>query len=71
MFDNIAHKYDFLNHFFFRYRCALAEALHKDFAQGKSPNHHDMATGTADFAIEAIRMGLNAHVTGVDLGKGC
>ena len=29
-----------------------------------------MATGTGDFAIEAIRMGLDAHVTGVDLSKG-
>ena len=29
-----------------------------------------MATGTADFAIEAIRMGLDAKVTGVDLSQG-
>ena len=29
-----------------------------------------MATGTGDFALEAIRMGLDAHVTGVDLSQG-
>ena len=30
----------------------------------------DMATGTADFAIEIIRMGVDAKVTGVDLSAG-
>ena len=30
----------------------------------------DVATGTADFAIEAVRMGLNVHVTGVDISAG-
>ena len=71
MFDNIAHKYDFLNHFFslgidvlWRKRCI--RILRKE-----SPKTIlDMATGTGDFAIEAIRMGLNAHVTGVDLSRG-
>lgn len=71
MFDNIAHKYDFLNHFFslgidvlWRKRCI--RILRKEDPQ----TIIDMATGTADFAIEAIRMGLNAHVTGVDLSRG-
>ncbi len=71
MFDNIAHKYDFLNHFFslgidvlWRKRCI--RILRKE-----SPKSIlDMATGTGDFAIEAIRMGLEAHVTGVDLSRG-
>ena len=30
----------------------------------------DVATGTADFAIEAVRMGLDVHVTGVDISAG-
>jgi demethylmenaquinone methyltransferase/2-methoxy-6-polyprenyl-1,4-benzoquinol methylase len=31
----------------------------------------DMATGTADFAIEAVRMGLTeVHITGVDISPG-
>ena len=30
----------------------------------------DMATGTGDFAIEAVRMGLNAQITGMDLSQG-
>jgi demethylmenaquinone methyltransferase/2-methoxy-6-polyprenyl-1,4-benzoquinol methylase len=29
-----------------------------------------MATGTGDFAVEAVRMGLNAHITGMDLSQG-
>ena len=71
MFDNIAHKYDFLNHFFslgidvlWRKRCI--RILRKE----KPQTILDMATGTGDFAIEAIRMGLDAHVTGVDLSRG-
>jgi len=71
MFDNIAHKYDFLNHFFslgidvlWRKRCIRVLRKHKPHTI------IDMATGTGDFAIEAIRMGLDAHVTGVDLSRG-
>ena len=30
----------------------------------------DVATGTADFAIEAVRMGLDVHVTGIDISAG-
>ena len=30
----------------------------------------DVATGTADFAIEAVRMGLDVHVIGVDISAG-
>ena len=71
MFDNIAHKYDFLNHFFsmgidvlWRKKCI--RILRKE----NPSNIIDMATGTGDFALEAIRMGLDAHVTGVDLSQG-
>tara|TARA_B100000683_G_C12445252_1_gene537843 strand:+ start:452 stop:1192 length:741 start_codon:yes stop_codon:yes gene_type:complete len=71
MFDNIAHKYDFLNHFFsmgidvlWRKRCI------RILTNENPKTILDMATGTADFAIEAIRMGLDAKVTGVDLSQG-
>lgn len=77
MFDNIAHSYDFLNHLFsfgidVLWRKRAIRILKKTFAA-----HHgslkimDMATGTGDFAIEAVRMGLkNAHITGVDISTG-
>jgi demethylmenaquinone methyltransferase/2-methoxy-6-polyprenyl-1,4-benzoquinol methylase len=71
MFDSIAHKYDFLNHFFsmgidvlWRKRCV--RILKKE----NPASILDMATGTGDFAIEAIRMGVEAHVTGMDLSQG-
>ena len=64
MFDNIAHKYDFLNHFFsmgidvlWRKKCI------RILRQENPSTIIDMATGTGDFAIEAIRMGIDAHVT--------
>ena len=71
MFDNIAHKYDFLNHFFsigidvlWRKKCV------RILSKMKPQTVLDMATGTADFAIEIIRMGVDAKVTGVDLSAG-
>ena len=70
MFDNIAHKYDFLNHFFsmgidvlWRKKCI------RILRQENPSTIIDMATGTGDFAIEAIRMGIDAHVTAVDLSQ--
>lgn len=71
MFDGIAHRYDFLNHFFslgidvlWRKRCVR-------LLRQESPKRMlDVATGTADFAIEAVRMGLDVHVTGVDISAG-
>ncbi|MAB73539.1 MAG: bifunctional demethylmenaquinone methyltransferase/2-methoxy-6-polyprenyl-1,4-benzoquinol methylase UbiE [Flavobacteriales bacterium] len=71
MFDGIAHRYDFLNHFFslgidVLWRKACIRMLRKE-----SPSKLlDVATGTADFAIEAVRMGLDVHVTGVDISAG-
>jgi demethylmenaquinone methyltransferase/2-methoxy-6-polyprenyl-1,4-benzoquinol methylase len=71
MFDSIAHRYDFLNHFFsmgidvlWRKKCI--RILRKE----NPTTVLDMATGTGDFAIEAIRMGLRSHITGVDLSNG-
>ena len=71
MFDGIAHRYDFLNHFFslgidviWRKRCV------RILQQDNPSTILDVATGTADFAIEAVRMGLDGHVTGVDISAG-
>ena len=71
MFDGIAHRYDFLNHFFslgidviWRKRCV------RILQQDNPSTILDVATGTADFAIEAVRMGLDVHVTGVDISAG-
>ena len=71
MFDGIAHRYDFLNHFFslgidvlWRKKCV--RILRREHPKRML----DVATGTADFAIEAVRMGLDVHVTGVDISAG-
>jgi len=71
MFDGIAHRYDFLNHFFslgidVLWRKACIRILRKESPQRML----DVATGTADFAIEAVRMGLDVHVSGVDISAG-
>ena len=71
MFDGIAHRYDFLNHFFslgidVLWRKACIRMLRKEHPETLL----DVATGTADFAIEAVRMGLNVQVTGVDISAG-
>ena len=71
MFDGIAHRYDFLNHFFslgidVLWRKSCIRMLKKEHPQTLL----DVATGTADFAIEAVRMGLDVHVSGVDISAG-
>lgn len=77
MFDNIAHSYDFLNHLFsfgidILWRKRTIRLLRKHWNGKTGPFRlMDMATGTADFAIEAIRMNLqNTQVTGVDISPG-
>ena len=72
MFDGIAHRYDFLNHFFslgidVLWRKTCIRILRKE-----SPAKLlDVATGTADFAIEAVRMGLDVHVSGWTSAPAC
>lgn len=77
MFDSIAHSYDLLNHVFsfgidilWRKRCI--RLLKKSMRHINGPVRiMDVATGTADFALEALRMGMDhAHVTGVDISPG-
>lgn len=71
MFDNIAHRYDFLNQFFSLgihkgWRRKAVDLLKKD-----KPRHIlDVATGTGDFAIEAFRQLHPQHITGVDISEG-
>ncbi|MFZ6052658.1 bifunctional demethylmenaquinone methyltransferase/2-methoxy-6-polyprenyl-1,4-benzoquinol methylase UbiE [Halocola ammonii] len=72
MFDNIAHSYDFLNHFFsfgidILWRKKAIRILKKE-----NPEYvMDVATGTGDFALEAVRMGLDVKkVVGVDISAG-
>lgn len=70
MFNNIAHRYDFLNHFFslgidktWR-RKALGAVLEK-----KPARVLDVATGTADFAIRLAQLDSNIAITGADISQ--
>ena len=72
MFNNISHSYDFLNHFFslgidVLWRKKAIRILKKE-------NPHlllDVATGTGDFALEAVRMKMpNVKIVGVDISAG-
>lgn len=70
MFDNIAHRYDFLNQL-------LSLGVHKGWrpkalkklATVKHDYLLDVATGTGDFAIEAMVLNPK-HITGVDISTG-
>jgi demethylmenaquinone methyltransferase / 2-methoxy-6-polyprenyl-1,4-benzoquinol methylase len=70
MFDNISHRYDFLNHLLsmgidIRWRkkgIGLLKSVH--------PKHIlDVATGTADFAIEALSLNPE-KIIGIDISQG-
>ena len=70
MFDNIAGKYDFMNHFFslgidilWRKNAISIVAKEKPFTV------LDVATGTGDLAIEAYYQ-TKAQVTGIDISAG-
>ena len=70
MFDNISHKYDFLNHFLslgidIAWRKQAIKLLKKD----QPKEILDIATGTGDFAIEALVLNPE-KVTGVDISEG-
>jgi demethylmenaquinone methyltransferase / 2-methoxy-6-polyprenyl-1,4-benzoquinol methylase len=70
MFDNISPKYDFLNHFLslgidIIWRKNAIKLLKKDH-----PKYIlDVATGTGDFAIEALKL-LPQKVIGIDISEG-
>lgn len=70
MFDNISEKYDFLNHFFSmgidkRWRKKAIKSL-----VDISPKRIlDVATGTGDFAIEALKLSPD-KIVGIDISEG-
>ncbi len=70
MFDNISHKYDFLNHFL---SFGIDRSWRKKAIRMLKPYQPsrilDVATGTGDFAIEALKLGPE-KVVGVDISKG-
>ena len=70
MFNNIAHKYDFLNHtlslgvdVWWRKKAV------KKLGQLENPFILDIATGTGDFAITAARRIKTARIVGVDISE--
>ncbi|WP_410219657.1 bifunctional demethylmenaquinone methyltransferase/2-methoxy-6-polyprenyl-1,4-benzoquinol methylase UbiE [Pedobacter sp.] len=71
MFNNISKTYDFLNHFLslgidIIWRKKAIKELLKD-----KPQHIlDVATGTGDFAFEAIKILKPHKITGVDISEG-
>lgn len=71
MFDNISHRYDFLNHFLsggidILWRRKAIRMLRKV----KPRIVLDIATGTGDFAIEAARKLKPEQVIGIDISAG-
>jgi len=70
MFDNISSKYDFLNHFLslgidIQWRRKAIRML-----SGDHPRRIlDVATGTGDFAIEALKLNPD-KVVGIDISQG-
>ena len=70
MFDNIAHRYDFLNHFLSLgidniWRKKTIKKL-KEFSPKKIL---DLATGTGDLALASLNLNPE-HVTGIDISAG-
>ena len=68
MFDSIAPRYDLLNHLlsFGIDRKWREKAVRKISGVFESPEILDVATGTCDLAIEAVKQGA-AKVTGIDI----
>jgi len=70
MFDSISHRYDFLNHFL---SLGIDKAWRKKAIRLLEPTKPktilDVATGTGDFAIQALSL-KPERVTGVDISEG-
>ena len=70
MFDNISHRYDFLNHFLSLGIDRIWRKKAVKLIKGSNPKHIlDVATGTADFAIETLSC-KPVNVIGVDISEG-
>jgi demethylmenaquinone methyltransferase/2-methoxy-6-polyprenyl-1,4-benzoquinol methylase len=70
MFDSIAWRYDFLNHLLsfgtdYRWRKSAIKIISK---YKKHPRILDIATGTGDLAIAALRI-QPVHITGIDISE--
>jgi len=73
MFDNIAHSYDFLNHFFSLGIDKLWRKKAIKILKAENPNSIlDVATGTGDFALQSIKNGVpkDGKITGLDISNG-
>jgi demethylmenaquinone methyltransferase / 2-methoxy-6-polyprenyl-1,4-benzoquinol methylase len=68
MFDSIAHRYDFLNHFlsFGIDRIWRRKAIKIISETHKNPRILDVATGTADLSIAAIKLNP-VYIKGIDI----
>lgn len=70
MFDNISRRYDFLNHIL---SLNIDKIWRKKTIKKLRPYQPktvlDIATGTGDFAIAALKLG-NVNVTGIDISEG-
>lgn len=70
MFDNISHKYDFLNHFLSLGMDILWRRKAIQYIRKIQPKIIvDIATGTGDFAIEASKIHPN-KIIGLDISEG-
>ena len=70
MFNNISHRYDFLNHFLSLGIDILWRKKAIKLLKADQPKQIlDIATGTGDFAIEALALNPD-RVVGVDISSG-
>ncbi|TAE14203.1 MAG: bifunctional demethylmenaquinone methyltransferase/2-methoxy-6-polyprenyl-1,4-benzoquinol methylase UbiE [Bacteroidetes bacterium] len=74
MFDNISPRYDFLNHFLSLYidvywRKQAVKTLRKLLPNPQEATILDVATGTGDFGLEALKLNPK-KVIGVDISEG-
>ena len=70
MFDNISHRYDFLNHFLSLGIDKLWRKKAVSLLKDDQPKVMlDVATGTGDFAIEALKL-KPKKIYGIDISRG-
>lgn len=74
MFSDIAGRYDFLNHTLSMgldnsWRKKAIALIKKHVSQNQSPNILDIACGTGDLSLEALRQIPSANITGIDLAR--
>jgi demethylmenaquinone methyltransferase/2-methoxy-6-polyprenyl-1,4-benzoquinol methylase len=71
MFDNIAHKYDFLNHFLSLNIDKIWRRKAINLLKYSNPKLIlDVASGTGDLALEAARILKPKHIVGIDISEG-